>query len=312
MKIALLSLLFINTVFHFSSFASASTATISPGDIIAADVFREKLEWAETSSSKATIDELVGSWVANQYFCLGGSASLDGSGLCDGDDETLLLDGVLATDSLFLQRQDSWSIQKESNTRVSIVSESLNFLFNPNFGFLAPNDSIVWSCELAGGEILLCLAPRDNFTYGEEVGCATAVCRLHVMLNVTKYDNDSISLGFGPLDTSNQGSAGNKFGLFNIIELHRKGVISAPGYLNLETELEKVTLSWTFDEPNEIQFDIFRKDQIDGNFVSIGLTNDVVFEDENLGPGHYWYRVYAVSGDVRSSGSNVRKATIGE
>ncbi len=312
MKITLFFLLFINTIFHFSSFASASSTTISPGDIIAADVLREKLEWAATSSSKATIDELVGNWVANQYFCLGGSASLDGSGLCDGDDETLLLDGLLATNSLFLQRQDSWSIQKESNTRVRIISESLNFLFNPNFGFIAPNDSIAWSCELAGGKILLCLAPQDNFTYGEEVGCATSVCRLHVMLDVTKYDNESISLGFGPLDTSNQGSAGNKFGLFNIIELHRKGVISAPSYLNLETELEKVTLSWTFDEPNEVQFDIFRKDQLDGSYVSIGRSNDVVFEDENLEPGHYWYRVYAVSGDVRSSGSNVRKATIGE
>ena len=85
-----------------------------------------------------------------------------------------------------------------------------------------------------------------------------------------------------------------------------------PAFLKLEVGLDEVTVSWSFDEANNTQFEVFRKDSLNGNYESVGLVSDLFYEDQGLTPGDYWYRVYAVSGESRSKGSNGRKATIVE
>ncbi len=295
--------------FCCSSFASGQVATISPGDIVSADVLRERLDEAAKTMSKTTIDDLLGAWEANQSVCIGGSASIEGDGLCDAG---VVFDGDDGDQKLFPSRKDTWNIVKESSSRISIQSDSFNFLFNPAFGYLVPNDPIAWVCELAGSEIIVCLGPEDNLTYRENAGCATSLCRLHVMMNLRRYSDNEISLMLGPIDTSIANNVGNKFGLFNVVELTRRGVISVPAFLQVEVEIDKVTVSWSFSEESEAQFEIFRKNSLNGIYESIGLVSEMFYEDEGLVPGDYWYRVYATSEENRSRGSNVRKITIEE
>ena len=295
--------------FCFNSFASDQVATISPGDVVSADVLRERLDEAAKTMSKTTIDDLLGAWEANQSVCIGGSASIEGDGLCDAG---VVFDGDDGDQKLFPSRKDTWNIVKESSSRISIQSDSFNFLFNPAFGYLVPNDPIAWVCELAGSEIIVCLGPEDNLTYRENSGCATSLCRLHVMMNLRRYSDNEISLMLGPIDTSIANNVGNKFGLFNVVELTRRGVISVPAFLQVEVEIDKVTVSWSFSEESEAQFEIFRKNSLNGIYESIGLVSEMFYEDEGLVPGDYWYRVYATSEENRSRGSNVRKITIEE
>ena len=295
--------------FCFSSFASDHVPTISPGDVVSADVLRESLDEAANTMSKTKIDDFLGTWEANQSVCIGGSASIEGNGLCDAG---VVFDGDDGDEKLFPSRKDTWNIVKESNSRISLQSDSYNFLFNPAFGYLVPNDPVVWACELAGSEILVCLGPEDNLTYRENSGCATNLCRLHVMMNVRRYSDNEISLMLGPIDTSIANNVGNKFGLFNVVELTRRGVIPAPAFLRVEVEIDKVTVSWSFSEDSEAQFEIFRKDSLNGIYENIGLASEMFYEDEGLGSGDYWYRVYATSEEKRSRGSNVRKVTIEE
>ena len=89
-------------------------------------------------------------------------------------------------------------------------------------------------------------------------------------------------------------------------------MIPVPAFLQVELDVDKVTISWSFSEESETQFEVFRKNSLNGTYESVGLVSDLLYEDEGLGPGDYWYRVYAVSGGNRSKGSNVRKATIDE
>lgn len=295
--------------FCFNSFASDQVATISPGDVVSADVLRERLDEAAKTMSKTTIDDLLGAWEANQSVCIGGSASIEGDGLCDAG---VVFDGDDGDQKLFPSRKDTWNIVKESSSRISIQSDSFNFLFNPAFGYLVPNDPIAWVCELAGSEIIVCLGPEDNLTYRENSGCATSLCRLHVMMNLRRYSDNEISLMLGPIDTSIANNVGNKFGLFNVVELTRRGVIAVPAFLQVEVEIDKVTVSWSFSEESEAQFEIFRKNSLNGIYESIGLVSEMFYEDEGLVPGDYWYRVYAISEENRSRGSNVRKITIEE
>ena len=295
--------------FCFNSFASDQVATISPGDVVSADVLRERLDEAAKTMSKTTIDDLLGAWEANQSVCIGGSASIEGDGLCDAG---VVFDGDDGDQKLFPSRKDTWNIVKESSSRISIQSDSFNFLFNPAFGYLVPNDPIAWVCELAGSEIIVCLGPEDNLTYRENSGCATSLCRLHVMMNLRRYSDNEISLMLGPIDTSIANNVGNKFGLFNVVELTRRGVIAVPAFLQVEVEIDKVIVSWAFSEESEAQFEIFRKNSLNGIYESIGLVSEMFYEDEGLVPGDYWYRVYAISEENRSRGSNVRKITIEE
>ena len=100
-----------------NNLASDPVATISPGDIVAADVLSERLDDAAKTKSKASIEDLVGVWETSQSVCIGGSASLEGNGLCDAG---LVFEGSLEDGKLFLSRQDKWTIAKDSDTRITI------------------------------------------------------------------------------------------------------------------------------------------------------------------------------------------------
>lgn len=293
--------------FMGSNFASESSATISPGDTIAADFLAERFEEAASNVSKSIISELVGGWQAEQSVCLGGSASIQGQGLCDGN---VVLEGAESDERFSRNRADSWTIEAASANRVSIRSDNYNFLFNPAFGYLVPNDPVSWLCELSGGEVLVCLGPENNLTYGPSGGCSEEACRLHVMMSVKRFNRNEWSLAIGPLDTSIENAAGNKFGLFNVIELSREGVLAVPAFLQTETSLDSVSLSWEHAGLGDAQFEIFRKNSLDGEYASIALITNLQYEDQDLGSGDYWYRVFAVSGETRSKGSNVRKVRI--
>ena len=293
--------------FMNSNFAAESSATISPGDTIAADFLAERFEEAASNASKSIISELVGGWQAEQSVCLGGSASIQGQGLCDGN---VVLEGLERDERFSQNRSDSWVIEEVSANRVSIRSDNYNFLFNPAFGYLVPNDPVSWLCELSGGEILVCLGPENTRTYGSSSGCFEDACRLHVMMSVKRYNRNEWSLAIGPLDTSIENAAGNKFGLFKVIELSREGVLAVPAFLRTETSLDSVSLSWEHSGSGDAQFEIFRKNSLDGEYASIALITNLQYEDQDLGVGDYWYRVFTVSGETRSKGSNVRKVRI--
>lgn len=284
-------------------------STISPGDVVSSDLLSERFSEAGKTSSKLKIGDLKGNWDVNQSVCIGGAATGEGIGLCDGN---LVLQGLVNSGNFFLSRADVWEIGSlsGSESRVSIKSEAFNFLFNPIFGYLVPNDPVSWSCELAGGEVFICLGPEDNLTYGTSSGCPTDSCRLHVMMSVNRYSNDLISLSLGPVDTDIINADGNKFGLFNVLELKRQGLVAVPAFVGVSVSLEKATVSWDFSDAQVAQFEVFRKDSLDGEYKSVAVVNDLKYEDAGLLPGEYWYRVYAVSGENRSKGSNVRKALI--
>jgi hypothetical protein len=294
-------------LFMGNNLAAEPSATISPGDTIAADFLAEHFEEAASNVSKPIISELVGGWQAEQSVCLGGSASIEGQGLCDGN---VALEGAESDERFSRHRSDSWIIEEASANRVSIRSDNYNFLFNPAFGYLIPNDPVSWLCELSGGEVLVCLGPENTLTYGPSIGCSEDACRLHVMMSAKRFNRNEWSLTIGPLDTSIENAVGNKFGLFNVIELSREGVLAVPAFLQTETSLDSVSLSWEYAGSSEAQFEIFRKNSLDGEYVSIALITNLQYEDQDLDAGDYWYRLFAVSGEFRSKGSNVRKVQI--
>jgi len=285
-----------------------TSPTISPGDVISADFLEEALSFASSSNAKLVVSDLVGDWEVQQSVCLGGSAQVDGSGLCNGG---LTLNGLIEG-NFYLKRIDSWQVAlaSEDSERFVIQSDEFNFLFNPSFGYLVPNDPVTWECELAGSEILICLGPNENLTYGSSLGCKTAKCRLHVMMNIHRFNDDELSLSLGPLDTQIEGASGNKFGQFNHLSLVRLGVVSSPRYVKSESSVNSATISWEYPEVAGIQFEVFRKDSIDGTFSSAGLVADTQFVDQDLSKGDYWYRVVARSAEKFSRSSNVTKVSI--
>ena len=289
--------------------ASDLQSTISPGDIVSSDLLSERFSEAAKTNSQLKTEDLIGNWGVNQSVCIGGAASGEGLGLCDGN---VVLQGLVNNGNFFLNRTDVWEIGalSGSESRVSIKSEGFNFLFNPIFGYLVPNDPVLWTCELAGGEVIICLAPEDNLSYGTSSGCPSDSCRLHVMMSAHRYSNDLISLNLGPLDTNILNADGNKFGLFNVLELRRQGLVAVPAFVEVSVSLEKATVSWTFAAEQDAQFEVFRKDSLNGEYKSVAVVSSLQYEDGGLVPGDYWYRVYAVSGGNRSKGSNVRKALI--
>ena len=46
-----------------------------------------------------------------------------------------------------------------------------------------------------------------------------------------------------------------------------------------------------------------------GSFGFFGTTSETSFSDQPAEPGDYWYRVFSIRDEERSTGSNVRKIT---
>jgi len=285
-----------------------NSPTISPGDVISADFLEDIISEAASSNAKLVVTDLEGEWDVEQSTCLGGAAQSDGSGLCNGG---LSLEGLIEG-STYLKRMDKWriSLDSEDANKFTVRSDEYNFLFNPSFGYLVPNDAVTWECELAGAEILVCLGPNETLTYGSSLGCQTTKCRLHVMMNLNRFNNDEISFSLGPLDTQIEGASGNKFGQFNHLSLIRSGVVKPPQYVRSESSTESATLSWEYPEEANIQFEVFRKDGLFGIYSSVGIVSDTEFVDTDLANGVYWYRVFAKVAERVSRGSNVTKVSI--
>lgn len=292
----------------FNASNGDTSPTISPGDVISADFLDDALSVAASSNAKLKVSALAGAWEVQQSACLGGAAEDDGSGLCNGG---LTLDG-LTEGSFYLKRVDKWQItlNTEDSDQFIVRSDEFNFLFNPSFGYLVPNDPVTWECELAGSEVLVCLGPNETLTYGSSLGCQASKCRLHVMMNLRRFNDNELSLSLGPLDTQIEGASGNKFGQFNHLSLVRLGVVEPPQYVRSTSSINAATISWVYPDVAGIQFEVFRKDTLDGTFSSIGIIAGTEFLDEELTAGEYWYRVVANSAENSSRGSNVTKVSI--
>jgi hypothetical protein len=96
--------------------------------------------------------------------------------------------------------------------------------------------------------------------------------------------------------------------MFNIIELNRAGLLPTPKYLITERSFEKVNLTWSVDEEGyEGEFEIQRKKNLLDLYTVLGTTFDTSFSDQPADPGDYWYRVFSIRDEEKSTGSNVRK-----
>ena len=280
--------------------------TVTPSDTLSADVINDIHDRLGKTQKKLELPQLIGEWSVHQFVCLGGPEGIGEGGLCE--DDRVQLDGAVQPSGTYLERTANWDIQlkDEVETSVLISSNQLNFLFNPGFGYIVPNDTVTWECSLGGGSVLICLGPTNSLTYS--VNCPSGSCRLHVMMEASIESDSRIRFSLGPLDTSLVGGGQNTFGLFNIIELSRAGLLPTPKYLTAERSFEKVNLTWTVDEEGyEGEFEIQRKKNLLDLYSVLGTTFDTSFSDKPVDLGDYWYRVFSIRDEEKSTGSNVRK-----
>ena len=156
--------------------------------------------------------------------------------------------------------------------------------------------------------MLICLGPTDSLTY--TLNCPPGVCRLHVLMAASIESDSRIRFSLGPLDTNLAGAGQNTFGMFNVIELSRAGLLPTPQFLVTERSFEEVNLAWSVDEEGyEGEFEIQRKKNALDSYTVLGTTSETSFSDQPAEPGDYWYRVFSIRDEERSTGSNVRKIT---
>jgi len=282
--------------------------TVSPADTLSADVINDIHDQLRAPQRRLELPELIGEWIVRQSVCLGGAEGVAVGGLCE--DDSVTLEGALQPSGTYFERTANWTItfKDEAQTSVLISSNQFNFFFNPGFGYIVPNETVTWECSLGGGSVLICLGPTDSLTY--TLNCPPGVCRLHVMMTAFIVSDQRIRFSLGPLDTNLAGGGQNTFGMFNVIELSRADLLPTPKFLITERSFEEVNLSWSVDEEGyEGLFEIQRKEKVLDPYTVLGTTSETSFSDQPAEPGDYWYRVFSINDEERSTGSNVRKIT---
>ena len=203
--------------------------TVSPADTLSADVINDINDRLRAPQRRLELPDLVGEWTVRQSVCLGGVEGVVVGGLCV--DDSVALEGAVQPSGTYLERTANWTItfKDETQTSVLISSNQFNFFFNPGFGYIVPNDTVTWECSLSGGSVLICLGPTDSLTY--TLNCPPGVCRLHVLMAASIESDSRIRFSLGPLDTNLAGGGQNTFGMFNVIELSRAGLLPTPQFL---------------------------------------------------------------------------------
>ncbi len=73
---------------------------------------------------------------------------------------------------------------------------------------------------------------------------------------------------------------------------------------------KKASLIWEAGDSTQANYDVQRKNTVDGTFTSIATPTDTNYADTTVTWNNtYWYRVFAVNADGTSYGSNVKKIT---
>ena len=73
---------------------------------------------------------------------------------------------------------------------------------------------------------------------------------------------------------------------------------------------KKASLIWDAGDSTQANYDVQRKNTVDGTFTSIATPTDTNYADTTVTWNNtYWYRVFAVNADGTSYGSNVKKIT---
>ena len=282
--------------------------TVSPADTLSADVINDINDQLRAPQRRLELPDLVGEWAVRQSVCLGGAEGVVVGGLCV--DDSVALEGAVQPSGTYFERTANWNIAfaDESQASVLISSNQFNFFFNPGFGYIVPNETVTWECSLSGGSVLICLGPTDSLTY--TLNCPPGVCRLHVLMAAFIESDSRIRFSLGPLDTNLAGGGQNTFGMFNVIELSRAGLLPTPQFLVAERSVEQVNLTWAVDEEEyDGAFEIQRKENLLDPYTVLGTTSETSFSDQPAEPGDYWYRVFSIRDEERSTGSNVRKIT---
>lgn len=282
--------------------------TVSPADTLSADVINDINDRLRAPQRRLELPDLVGEWAVRQSVCLGGAEGVVVGGLCV--DDSVALEGAVQPSGTYFERTANWNIAfaDESQASVLISSNQFNFFFNPGFGYIVPNETVTWECSLSGGSVLICLGPADSLTY--TLNCPPGVCRLHVLMAAFIESDSRIRFSLGPLDTNLAGGGQNTFGMFNVIELSRAGLLPTPQFLVAERSVEQVNLTWSVDEEEyDGAFEIQRKENLLDPYTVLGTTSETSFSDQPAEPGDYWYRVFSIRDEERSTGSNVRKIT---
>ena len=74
----------------------------------------------------------------------------------------------------------------------------------------------------------------------------------------------------------------------------------------------EASLVWEAGDSTQSNYDVQRKNTVDGTFASIATPTDTNYADTAITRGNtYWYRVFAINADGTSYGSNVKKITYG-
>ncbi len=282
--------------------------SVSPSDTLSADVITDIHDQLRAPQERLELSQLVGNWSVRQSVCLGGSEGIGIGGLCE--DDSVQLEGALRPSGTYFERIANWDItfKDEAQSSVLISSDQFNFLFNPGFGYIVPNETVTWECSIGGGSILVCLGPDNSLTY--TLNCPVDTCKLHVMMEASLESESRIRFSLGPLDTNIAGGNQNTFGMFNVLELSRAGLLPTPKFLTAERSFENVNLAWSVDEEDYAgEFEIQRKDSVSGAYTVLGTTSEASFTDQPADSGDYWYRVFSIEDDGKSTGLNVRKVS---
>lgn len=151
-------------------------------------------------------------------------------------------------------------------------------------------------------------------------------CTVSILANKIKFKNTTGS--------GNSGSCQNNPGVYGIVKksstcfemgqindsviICNKTDIAPDAPLNLFVSLtstqgtnnKKASLVWEAGDSTQNNYDVQRKNTVDGTFTSIATPTDTNYTDTAITWNNtYWYRVFAINADGTSYGSNVKKIT---
>ena len=234
-NLVLIVIILLSNFIYSDSYESAQR--FDSGDVMSAEVLNDILERIELTLKEIKRDELLGSWIATQYWC-GNSgvdpttdATLNGSGFgCSR--EQLLTGGSSLEGGLALKRTDNVTISavSSSETLMDVAFEARSMFVPDGVGDAYPswNESKTHQCSVLGeGAIFGCTLDASITTNGRRIGA---------YFNVQRLSPTRIKLFWGPWRGA---------GLFNVVFLDKVNLSPvAPTSLAVAPSSSATVSSW--------------------------------------------------------------------
>jgi len=292
----------LTTSLNLSAEAYKSVVKFSDGDVVSASVLNDLIDRIELSLKEITVDELLGSWTASQYFCASSlndptlDATQAGARTCNN---TLgLTGGANLEGGLALKRTDTVAISAVSgqDNQFDIAFSTRNMFGNDSSGTIQTaanfNSAKTHRCAFLGdGALFGCVLDPSMKESGR---------RFSSYFNTQRLSSTRIKLSWGPWRGG---------GLFNVVILDKdKLPPDAPTSVQTTLSSSAVAVSWTASI-GATSYDVHRKATATGTFTSIGTPSAVSYVDAAVtSGGTYWYRIFAKNSDGTSVGSSVVKS----